>query len=273
MDPIILCTGTGDTTDGLEEMARQDELPLSGQVALITGASRRIGRAVALRLAAAGADVVVHARSAREEVEGVAGEVRALGRKSLALLGDVTAEADVEAIFSEVRKEFGRLDILINNAAIRGQRPFLEMSLAEWRQINAVILDGAFLCSREGLKIMTEGGGGTIINIGGVTAHVGASKRAHVSTAKAGLVGLTKALAVEFAEAGVTVNCVAPGKIGGQRSATSGESADMPGGKSILVGREGKIEEAAFIIASLCMPEARFMTGQTVHVSGGLFMP
>ena len=254
-------------------MTGNHEKVLAGKVALVTGSSRRIGRAVALGLAAAGADVVVHARSSREEIEGVADEVRALGRKSLALLGDVTSEADVTAVFDAIREQFGRLDILVNNAGIRGQRPFMEMTLEEWRTVNAVILDGAFLCSREALKLMTANGGGTIVNIGGVTAHIGAVSRAHVSAGKAGLVGLTKALAVEFAGRGVTVNCVAPGKIGGTRSATAGEAPAVPGGNNILVGREGRVEEAAHMICALCMPAARFMTGQTVHVSGGLYMP
>lgn len=254
------------------EMTDNPEGLLAGKVALVTGSSRRIGRATALGLAQAGADVVVHARSSRDEVEAVAEEIRGLGRQSLALLGDVTSETDVMAVFAAIRDEFGRLDILINNAGIRMQRPFMEMSLEEWRTINAVILDGAFLCSREALKLMTANGGGTIVNIGGVTAHIGAVNRAHVSTGKAGLVGLTKALALEFADRGVTVNCVAPGKIGGKRSATAGESPISDGAR-IPVGREGHVEEAAHMICALCMPAARFVTGQTIHVSGGLYMP
>jgi 3-oxoacyl-[acyl-carrier protein] reductase len=251
----------------------QADKPLAGKTALVTGASRRIGRATLLGLAARGADVVAHARSSRDEIEAVAEEARALGVRAHVALADVGVEDDVRRLFSEVAETFGRLDILVNNAAIRGQKPFLEMSLSEWRATLSIILDGAFLCSREALRLMVAGGGGTIVNIGGVTAHIGAMERAHVSTAKAGLVGLTKALAVEFADHGVTVNCVAPGKIGGQRSATSGASPAMLGSGAILVGREGEIAEAAHMILSLCMPEARFMTGQTVHVSGGLYMP
>jgi 3-oxoacyl-[acyl-carrier protein] reductase len=247
---------------------------LQGKVAFVTGSSRRIGRSVALRLADAGANVVVHARSSIEEIEAVAKEVEARGQRSLALLGDVTVEADVKAIFQRIDETFGRLDMLVNNAAIRGQCDFTDMSLDEWRRVNSVILDGAFLCSREGLKRMVRNEeGGSIVNIGGVSAHIGAKSRAHVSTSKAGLVGLTRALAVEFADRKINVNCVAPGKIGGERSKTSGESPHMPGADNILVGREGLVEEASFMIANLCMPEAKFMTGQTVHVSGGLVMP
>ena len=249
------------------------EKPLDGKVALVTGASRRIGREIALGLASAGADVVVHARQARDEVDAVAAEVRALGRRAHVVMGDVTNEAAVVDMFDQAGAAFGGIDILVNNAAIRGQKPFLEMTLAEWQATLAVILDGAFLCSREALRSMVTRGGGAIVNIGGVSGHIGAVARAHVATGKAGLVGLTKALALEFAPHGVTVNCVAPGKIGGKRSATAGASPAMGGAHGILVGREGEVEEAAFMVINLCMPQARFMTGQTVHVSGGLYMP
>ena len=123
-------------------------------------------------------------------------------------------------------QRFGRIDILINNAADRRQAPLTEITLAEWRHITGIIVDGAFLCARACLPHMVAAGGGTVVNIGGVSAHTGAHNRAHVITAKAALVGLTKAIAVEFAERGVTANCVVPGKIGGERSRTSGEVAD-----------------------------------------------
>jgi len=245
--------------------------PLLGKVAMITGASRRIGASTALALAHAGADLVLNARAARDEVDAVAEEARQMGRRALVAMADVTREGEVGRMVDSAAAEFGRIDILINNAAIRKQAPFTDMTYDEWREILAVILDGAFLCSRAVLPVMVAGGGGTIVNIGGLSAHIGAANRAHVCTAKAGLVGLTKALAIEFADRGVIVNCVVPGKIGGERSKSSGESplaADR-----IPLGREGDVAEVSGMVAAMCMPAARFMTGQSVHVSGGLYMP
>jgi 3-oxoacyl-[acyl-carrier protein] reductase len=243
--------------------------PLYGQVALVTGSVRRIGRAMALALAQDGAAVVINARSSRAEAEAVAAEIDTLGGRALVHLADVTDEAAVERMTEAAVAAFGRLDILVNNAAIRGETPFLEMSLTQWREITAVILDGAFLCSRAALRRMTANGYGRIVNISGVSAHLGAARRAHVGAAKAGLVGLTRALAAEFAKSGITVNCVVPGRIGGERSATAGHGISHP----TLVGREGTPEEVAEIVRTLCGPAGGFITGQTIHVSGGLYMP
>jgi 3-oxoacyl-[acyl-carrier protein] reductase len=246
------------------------DAPLSGKVAFVTGASRRIGRATALRLAALGADVVVHARESRGEVEAVARDIQALGRKALVQLGDVGDEAQVAKMFAASQQAFGRLDILINNAAIRRTAPFTALSLKDWHEIMSVILDGAFLCCRTAIPSMIAQGGGAIVNLGGISAHIGAMHRAHVSAAKAGIVGLTKALAVEFAESGIRVNCVAPGRIGGERSKTAGASLAAGTAKPLLP-REGTVEEVADVIANLCVPG--YITGQTVHVNGGMYLP
>ncbi|MGI9511004.1 MAG: SDR family NAD(P)-dependent oxidoreductase, partial [Geminicoccaceae bacterium] len=147
---------------------------LEGKVALVTGASRRIGRATALGLARHGADLAITARSAKFEIDAVAEEIRAIGQQAMVAMGDVTDEADVARMVEEAKAVHGRIDILVNNAAIRRQAPLLEMTLAEWREINAVILDGAFLMSRAVLPVMLENGGGTVVNIGGMTGHTGA---------------------------------------------------------------------------------------------------
>jgi 3-oxoacyl-[acyl-carrier protein] reductase len=246
--------------------------PLEGQVALVTGGVRRIGRAIALSLAGAGADIVINARSSRDEAEATAREVEALGVRALVHLADVTDEHAVTTMVETTVNRLGRLDILVNNAAIRREAALTEMSYADWREIIAIVLDGAFLCARAAIPHMQRQGGGRIVNIGGVSAHTGAIERAHVASAKMGLVGLTHALAVEFAPAGITANCVAPGKIGGKRSATSGAGVALPHGGKPLVDREGVPEDVAAMVLTLCGPAGGFITGQTVHVNGGLFL-
>ncbi len=254
-------------------MASEEVKRLDGKVALLTGAVRRNGRAMALELAREGANIVINTRSSKREAEAVAAEVEALGVDTMVCLADVTDEKAVDNMIEAVVGRFGRLDILVNNAANRSQSPFLEITFAQWHSIISIILDGAFLCSRAALPHMISAGGGRIVNIGGVSGHAGAMERAHVVTAKAGLVGLTKALAVEFAQKGITVNCVVPGKIGGERPKSAGESPPLVGGKGPLVGREGTFEEVAAIVLALCLPTGGFVTGQAIHVSGGMYMP
>jgi 3-oxoacyl-[acyl-carrier protein] reductase len=246
---------------------------LEGRVALITGAVRRIGRAIALALAGDGAAVVINTRRSRAEAEAVAAEIEGRGGRALVQLADVTDEAAVQAMVDATVQRFGRLDILVNNAADRQQKPLTEISLAEWRHVTGIIVDGAFLCARACLPHMVAAGGGTVVNIGGVSAHAGAHNRAHVITAKAALVGLTKAIAVEFADRGITANCVVPGKIGGERSHTSGESPTIGSGAHPIVGREGTPEDVAAVVRQLCLPASRYITGQTIHVSGGMYLP
>jgi 3-oxoacyl-[acyl-carrier protein] reductase len=241
--------------------------PLDGQVAIITGSSRRIGRATALALARDGAAVVINARSSRREAEDVAAEVAAMGGRALVQLADVADEDAVTKMTAEVVGRFGRIDILVNNAGIRGQRPFLEITLQHWRELIGVDLDGTFLCSRAALRHMVANKYGRIINVGGSTAHLGTSLRTHIGAAKLGLVGLTRALASEFAEQGVTVNCVVPGRIGGTEMSRQVALAIPP------VGREGAPEDVAELIRTLCLPTSGFITGQTIHVSGGMVMP
>jgi 3-oxoacyl-[acyl-carrier protein] reductase len=244
------------------------EKPLEGQVAIVTGGVRRIGKAIGLALARDGAAVVVNARSSRKEAEATAAEIEAAGGRALVHIGDITDEAVVDGMIEAVVKQFGRIDILVNNAANREAVPFLQMTLQQWRAINSVILDGAFLCARAALRHMAAAKYGRIINIGGVTAHIGATERAHVLTAKAGIIGFTRALALEFAGRGITVNCIVPGGIGGIRSATSGPAAAPPA----PVGREGIPEDVADMVRQLCLLSTGYITGQTIHVSGGMYL-
>ena len=242
---------------------------LEGQAAIVTGSVRRIGRATALALAREGAAVVINALSSREEAARVAGEVAEAGGRAFVQLADVRDETEVSRMVDATVAAFGRVDILVNNAAVRSERATLDMSMKEWRDVLAVVLDGAFLCSRAVLPHMVKNRSGRIVNIGGLTVHLGAPGRLHVSAGKAGLVGMTRALASEFAAHGITVNCVVPGRIGGERSAGSGRGfqAHPP------VGREGMPADVAEMIKTLCLPAMSYVTGQTIHVNGGLFMP
>jgi len=246
---------------------------LAGKVALVTGGVRRIGRSIALALAREGAAIAVNAKSSRDEAADTVREIEALGGAAGVFMGDVSDEAEVARMVADIAAALGPVDILINNAAIRRDGIFTTMSLADWRLIMSVVLDGAFLCSRAVIPGMVAKRHGAIINIGGLTAHTGAAGRAHVSAAKAGLVGLTKALAVEFGGNGITVNCVAPGRIGGPRSPSSGKGGAIPGGGHPLVGREGDPEDVAATVKLLCGPGGRYITGQTIHVSGGIYLP
>jgi 3-oxoacyl-[acyl-carrier protein] reductase len=242
---------------------------LEGQVAIITGSVRRLGKAMALALARDGAAVVIHARSSRDEAEKAAAEVEAAGGRALVHLADITDEAAVGKLVDTVVGTLGRVDILINNAAVRAERHFLDMTFKQWREIIAVVLDGAFLCSRAVLPHMVRNKYGRIINLGGVSTHLGAPLRAHVGAGKSGIVGFTRALASEFAPHGITVNCIAPGRIGGERSATSGQGIQTP----VPVGHEGSAEDVAAVARLLCQPSTGYITGQTIHVNGGLYMP
>src|SRR5580704_531298 len=187
---------------------------LEGKAAIVTGAGRNIGRAIALALADGGASILVNARSNRAEAEAAAREIETLGVKALVHIGDVADPQAVQAMAELAVKQFGGIDILVNNAALRREKAFDEMSYADWREIMDVTLDGAFHTTKACLPALRKSGAGTIVNIGGLSAHSGAKNRAHVVTAKAGIVGFTRALAHDLGPDGITVNCVVPGFIG-----------------------------------------------------------
>ncbi len=241
---------------------------LHGRVALVTGGARNIGRAIASALAAAGASVVVNARTPSDELAETVRLIEASGARAASFVADVTDPAAVQSMVQAAVERFGRLDALVNNAAVRTEQPFDAITLHDWRRIVSIVLDGAFLCSQAALPHLRRAGGGSIVNIGGETGHKGATARAHVVTAKAGLAGFTKALALELAGEAITVNCVVPGRI-----ATQGRPGSPEHHRGTPpVGRLGRPEEVAALVRMLCGPDARYITGQSIHVNGGGYL-
>ena len=243
---------------------------LSGKVAIVTGAGRNIGRAIALALAKDGASILVNARSNRAEADEVVRAIESLGSEAIVHIGDVADATAVAAMADAALARFDRIDILVNNAALRREKPFAEMDYAEWREILDVTLDGAFHCTKACLTALRKSGAGTIVNIGGLSAHTGAGNRAHVITAKAGIVGLTRALANDLAADGITVNCVVPGLIGTPRPKGQPEPAHHLTHQTIA-GERGRPEDVAAVVRFLCSPAARYMTGQAIHTNGGAY--
>jgi 3-oxoacyl-[acyl-carrier protein] reductase len=233
---------------------------------MVTGAGRNIGRAIALELAGWGADVVVVTGSNNAEAESVANEVRDLGRRAHAGVADVRDEASIHALTDEARRTLGPPTILVNNAAVRRETPFLELSTGEWRVVTSIILDGAFVCAQEILPDMLEAGWGRVVNIAGLSGQTGASHRAHVVTAKSGLIGFTKALAHEYGGHNITVNAVSPGTIDTTRA---GKLPRHIAERRIPVGRKGRPDEVATMVRYLVSEEAAFINGQTLNVNGG----
>jgi 3-oxoacyl-[acyl-carrier protein] reductase len=243
---------------------------LAGKVAIVTGAGRNIGRAIARQLAAAGASVAVNARSNQAEADAVVREIEAAGGKAMAVLADVGDAAAVEAIAQAALKRFSRIDILVNNAALRREKPIDQMSYADWREVMNATLDSAFHGVKACLPAMKKNGG-TIINIGGMSAHIGSKGRAHVMTAKAALVGFSRALAHDLAADRITANCVVPGAIDTTRPGSSPNPAHHLT-HGTITGERGKPYDVAAMVRFLCGPGGRYVTGQTIHVSGGAFL-
>src|SRR3984957_9560348 len=243
---------------------------LEGKVALITGSGRNIGRATALKLAREGAHVIVNARSNREEGDSVVRELRDLGVKALAVLADMAKKDEVEALAAKALAEFGRVDILINNAAIRPHKPFRELTDADWELVRGVVLDGAFYLTRALVGSMVENKFGRILFFVGDGAFSGrGSGRAHLSAVKMGLIGLARGLASEFAPHNIRVNVVSPGSIDTRRDNPEWYGGRPPDAAGIPLGRQGKIDEIAATCLFLVSDDGGFITGQTIHVNGG----
>jgi len=244
---------------------------LKDRVAIVTGAARNIGRAIALELASAGAAIVVNAKTSAKLAEEAARAIEAGGGTALVHLADVGDPEAVTAMIKATVTRFGRIDIVVNNAAVRHESEFEELEWQEWRSVLSTILDGAFLCARAALPYLLKSDLASIVNIGGMSAHAGSAGRAHVLAAKLGLVGLTHGLAHDLSPKGITVNCVVPGLIATARD----KSAPIPAHHAVhstLFGRRGTPEEIAHLVRFLCEPSARYITGQTIHANGGAFL-
>jgi 3-oxoacyl-[acyl-carrier protein] reductase len=244
---------------------------MSDRVAIVTGSARNIGRAIAVRLARAGTAVIVNGRTSRPEADAVADEIRATGGQAAVHMADVTDPAAVEGLVAAAIEQFGRLDVVVNNASVRREVDFAELDYREWRTILASTLDAAYLCCHAALPHLKASGSGAVVNIGGLSSFTGAARRAHVIAAKAGLVGFTRALAFDLAPHHVTVNCVAPGLINTVRA--SGKEPAHHAEHKTLAGRRGAPEDVAALVGFLCGPDARYITGQTIHANGGAFLP
>ena len=245
---------------------------LDGKVALVTGAGQNIGRAIALRLAQDGAAIIVNGRSDQAALDGVVREIEAMGGRAIPAIADVSQPDAVARMTEDAVAQLGGIDILVSNAGLRRQTPFLDMGLAEWREILSVALDGAFILAKAAVPHMVRRGGGAIVALSGISTHVGTPNRCHVSASKSGLEGLMRALAIELAPHQITANCVAPGSVDTVRGAAAGVRPSTLGDQSIPLQRKASVDDIAGMVRYLAGPEGAYVTGQTLHVNGGLYL-
>jgi len=241
-------------------------MQLKGQVALVTGAARGIGLAIAKALAGQGATVVLTDIDAQEAQR----QAQALGGRAFKL--DVAEPQEVRAVFAELKEALGRLDILVNNAGLTRDALLVRMRQEDWDLVLNVNLKGAFLCMQEAVKIMTRQRYGRIISISSVVAFMGNAGQANYCASKAGLLGLTKSVAREYASRGITVNAVAPGFIQTAMTEALPEQTRQAMLKSIPLGRFGSAEDVAQAVLFLALPQSGYITGQCIHVNGGMYM-
>ena len=242
---------------------------LENKIALITGARRGIGRAIALTLARNGADCIVLARSEPTEL---ADEIRALGRRALPLAVDVADPEAVETSFKSAIKEMGGLHILVNNAGINDDGLLIRMKLEQWQRVMDVNLSGAFYCTKAAARPMLKGDYGRIINITSVIGQMGNAGQANYAASKAGLIGFTKSVAKELGSRAITCNAIAPGFISTDMTADLGEEATTQLLAQIPLGTLGEAQDVAELALFLASASARYITGQTFNVDGGLVM-
>lgn len=247
-------------------------MTLVGKMALVTGGSRGIGRAVALKLAENGADVAINYAGNTAAAEEVKAAIEKLGRKAMLVQGSVADTDGVQALVNQVVKELGRLDILINNAGITRDGLLMRMKEADWDAVLETNLKGVFNCSKAVMRTMMKQKSGRIVNMASVVGEMGNAGQANYAAAKAGVIGFTKSLAKEVASRGITVNAVAPGFIATDMTKvlTDDQKAEMA--RSIPLGRAGQPEDVANAVLFLVSDEAAYITGQVLNVDGGMVM-
>ncbi|SHJ95702.1 3-oxoacyl-[acyl-carrier-protein] reductase [Paramaledivibacter caminithermalis] len=245
---------------------------LSGKTAIITGGSRGIGKAIAIKLAEKGANIVVNYTSNSNKAEEVVEEIKKMGREALAIKADVSNSEDVKNLVKEVEKNFSSIDILINNAGITRDTLLIRMKDDDWDKVMDVNLKGTFLCTKLVGKKMMKQRSGKIVNITSVVGIIGNAGQTNYSASKAGVIGFTKSSAKELASRGVNVNAVAPGFIETDMTEKLSEEVVKNYSKSIPLGKMGKPEDVANVVAFLCSEESDYLTGQVINVDGGMVM-
>lgn len=246
---------------------------LTGKVALVTGGGRGIGRATALAFARAGADVAVNYLQNGETATAVVAAIREMGRKAVAIQGDVASKRDVDAMFAELDGTFGKLDILVNNAAKAGPTPLEQLELDFWDEILKVDLTGPFLCTKAAARRMIPQKYGRIVNISSISAVRGADMNAAYTSAKAGLLGFTKSAARYLGKHNITVNAICPGPTLTELSAALPAAAREGAARTSALGRIGTPEDVADAILFFASDYSRHVTGQMILVDGGMEMP
>lgn len=247
-------------------------MQLKGKTAVVTGSGRGLGKAIALKLAELGANIVLNDIAASDSIDATAEEFRNAGFKVVVTKGDVRSAEDVKAMVAVAVDTFGSIDILVNNAGITRDKPMAMMSEEDWDIVLNINLKGAFLCTKLAAKQMIRQKYGRIINIASVAGRYGNPGQANYSASKAGLIGLTKTTAKEFAPRGVTCNAVAPGVIQSKMTDVLPEEVRKKYLDNIPLGRFGTPEDVAGVVAFLASDDSSYVTGQVIDIDGGLVM-
>ncbi len=246
---------------------------LAGKVAIVTGSARNIGRATALELARAGTALVINARQSKNLCEEVAGEIVLAGGQAIPFIADINDEDAVERMVGATVSEFGGIDILVNNAAIRGRKAFVDVDANSWAEAMGAAFQGAFQITRACVPHIINRGGGSIIGVGGLNSYRGQPERAHGMASKAGLAGLIRGLAFDLGKHGIRSNFVVVGTFDTDLTGSSSSKAEKPNASGIPLGRLGVPQDMANLIRFLVGPGASYISGQTIHLNGAEYCP